>query len=115
MVAEEIGTAEMRRSPFREAPPTSAEVVIGKRLKGSMKAGQPFTLGLLEEPKAVLEGDFVHVDSINGQAQISFEARAQSGGRKGDIVLIQNPFNGRSFRSRVVGKGKVEAQASLTK
>lgn len=115
LVAEDISTTPAQRSPFRDEFVLKAEAAIGKKLKRGMKAGEPFAAASLEEPKVVMEGEYVHVVSTDGEAQVSFEARAQTGGRKGDIILIQNPLNGHSFHSRVIEKGKVEAVASLQK
>ncbi|MGI8743257.1 MAG: flagella basal body P-ring formation protein FlgA [Bryobacteraceae bacterium] len=63
-------------------------------------------------PRVVTAGDVVQVSAVSGQAQITFDAKAQSGGRKGDSILVKNPSNGRTFRATVTDKGKVEVHPS---
>ena len=89
----------------------SPEQAVGFVLKQDIAAGQPIPSAALEPPREVLPGDMVHVNSMAGLAQLSFDAKAQTGGRRGDSILVQNPSNGRTFRAVVVDRGKVLAQA----
>jgi hypothetical protein len=62
---------------------------------------------VVRPPEAVTRGGRVTVRTLAGSAQLSFEATAESDGRTGEMVLVRNPWNGRRFRGRVEGEGKV--------
>ncbi len=85
---------------------------VGKRARRSIPAGSPIRANLVEAPREIGPGDVVQVSVVDGQAQISFQAKAQAGGRKGDTILVQNPSNGRSFKATIVDKAKVEVRPS---
>jgi hypothetical protein len=57
--------------------------------------------------RAVERGERITVEVTSGAARLAFQATAQSGGRQGDSVLVQNPENGRLFQAKVIGDGKV--------
>ena len=107
-----LGQVELRvlkRFPFSPGLSIATEAVVGKVVKYEIASGQSVHSKALEEPKEVEPGDTVRVESSSGMAQINFDARAKTGGRRSDTVLIQNPGNGRSFRAVVTGKGQVRA------
>ena len=90
----------------------NVDQAVGKRARRSIPAGSPIRANLLEAPREIGQGDVVQVNVVDGQAQITFQAKAQSGGRKGDTILIQNPSNGRSFKATIIDKAKVEVRPS---
>ncbi|MDQ2944730.1 MAG: flagellar basal body P-ring formation chaperone FlgA, partial [Acidobacteriota bacterium] len=90
----------------------NVDQVVGKRARRSIQAGSPIRANLLEAPREIGQGDVVQVSVVDGQAQITFQSRAQSGGRKGDTILVQNPSNGRSFKATIIDKAKVEVRPS---
>ena len=110
--SEQIELTTMKVSTFTSGFLHEVNQAAGRNLKRDIAAGQPITSAELEEAKEVLAGDLVHVDAISGQADISFDAKAQASGKKGDTVLILNPANGRTFRAIVTEKGKVQARTS---
>jgi hypothetical protein len=57
--------------------------------------------------RAVERGERITVEVTSGAARLAFQATAQSGGRQGDSVLVQNPESGRLFQAKVIGNGKV--------
>ena len=90
----------------------NVDQAVGKRARRSIPAGSHLRANLLEAPREIAQGDAVQVSVVDGQAQITFQAKAQSGGRKGDTILVQNPSNGRSFKATIVDKAKVEVRPS---
>ncbi len=111
---EQVELRAVKISPFTSGFLSELSQVAGRKLKRDIAAEQPVLSGALEESKDVLAGETVHVDAISGQADISFDAKAQGSGRKGDTVLLLNPANGRTFRAIVIDKNKVQAQISQT-
>jgi flagella basal body P-ring formation protein FlgA len=63
----------------------------------------------------VLRGETVRVEVNDGGARLTLEARAESSGSRGEMVLISNPVSSRRFRARVEGKGRVSVNSSLLK
>jgi flagella basal body P-ring formation protein FlgA len=110
--ADQVSVIHVLSSPFAAGHSQSIDAVIGRVVKRDIAKGQPIPATALEEPRDVLPGDVVHVEAQNGQAQISFEAKAKTGGRRGDSISMQNPVNGRPFQAVIIDKGKVQAKAS---
>ncbi len=111
LAPSDVGIAEEAFYPLPDGLVTRLEDAIGEELRCGVPAGRPIARPILDHAKEVLQGETVHVDSISGKAHISFDAVAQSAGRKGDLIQIQNP-NGRSFQARVVDKGRVEVRSA---
>lgn len=99
-----------RQFPFVSGHLPTLDEIIGKIARHDIVAGHPVPSNAVEERREVESGDTVRVESASGLAQIHFDARAQTAGRNGDTILIQNPGNGRRFRALVTGKGQVEAK-----
>ena len=55
----------------------------------------------------VERGEQVTVEVTSGAARLAFPATAQSGGSKGDSVLVRNPETGRLLQAKVIANGKV--------
>ena len=68
-----------------------AGIRLGKILKRDVVKGQAILGALLEQPKEVIQGETVNVEAVSGQAVINFDSKAQTGGRKGDVILVQIP------------------------
>jgi flagella basal body P-ring formation protein FlgA len=103
---------ERKRFPLSPAPLDSAEQAIGKTVLRSIAAGDVIAASALAEPREICAGDTVRVTALSGSAQIHFEARAETGGRKGDTILLENPGTGRRFRARVMDKKEAQVRAS---
>jgi flagella basal body P-ring formation protein FlgA len=58
----------------------------------------------------VNRGDAVHVEVSSGAAHLAFVAKAESGGRSGDVIAVRNPSSNRIFRARIKGKYQVVVQ-----
>lgn len=81
--------------------------VIGHQAVRSIRPGQAIEPQMLREADAVKPGDLVSVQVLSGSAQLHLTARAESAGGIGDIVALQNPAGGKTFRAVVQGEGKV--------
>ena len=97
---------KLPRFPLRAAAVIpSLDTVVGRLARRPIHAGQEIVPQLLEEPKEIRAGDTVRVAAQAGNARVSLDVLAISGGRKGDTVVLKNPTTHTSFRAVVDGKG----------
>jgi len=93
------------RFPLRAATVIqSLDTVVGRFARRPIRAGQEIAPQFLEEPKDIRAGDTVGVAAEVGNARVSLDVLAISGGRKGDTVVLRNPTTHASFRAVVDGK-----------
>ena len=83
--------------------PGQIEGLIPRRV---VAAGAKLPLRLLERPKEIRRGDRVIVEVAEGQARLSLECKAESGGRQGERILLLNEASGKRFSAEVAGAGK---------
>jgi flagella basal body P-ring formation protein FlgA len=111
---EQIRIAELLRFPSRRgAAIDRTETVAGRVSRRPIRAGQEILGEMLEEPHDVRSGDTVRVLAISGNARITLDAVATSGGRKGETIVLRNPSSRASFRAVVDGKDLALVRASL--
>jgi flagella basal body P-ring formation protein FlgA len=89
----------------------SAEEAAGRAPRRTIRAGAPVPADILEAPHEIERGEMVSVEVTSGAAQLSLKAKAETAGRKGDLVMLRNPDSGRRFQGRVEGQGKVTIDA----
>jgi flagella basal body P-ring formation protein FlgA len=106
--AADIRVETARGLPFRPQAAATPEHVLGKMARRPIPAGRPILPGMVDSPRDISAGDAVHVLVASGRARLDFEGRAEGGGRRGDLIAVRNVAGGRSFRARVVERGKVE-------
>jgi flagella basal body P-ring formation protein FlgA len=106
--------ASQVRSELVEAFPTltKAGAATGDKVTGmiplrSIAAGSEIRLDNLVRPLDVARGDMVQVEVRLGKARLSLNCRAESAGRKGEMIAVRNPESSRVFRARVEGKDRV--------
>ncbi|MEI7959253.1 MAG: flagellar basal body P-ring formation chaperone FlgA [Verrucomicrobiota bacterium] len=61
----------------------------------------------IEPPKEVEKGQILQVEAQQGKVYLKLEGLGETSGRTGELVLVRNPQNGRTFRARVQAPGKV--------
>jgi len=98
--------------PLSEAAIGTLEEAAGKLPRRSIRAGSVLFASLLEAAKEVERGEEVSVEVLSGGAQLRFRARAETAGRRGDLILVKNPSNGRRLTARVDGEGRVVIDAN---
>jgi hypothetical protein len=59
------------------------------------------------KPRDIERGDQITVEVTSGAARLAFPATAQSGGSRGDSVLVRNLENGHLLQAKVIANGKV--------
>lgn len=86
---------------WREQPLSRTEDIGGRGVRTPLKAGAVIFASLLSEVPVVRRGETVHVEVCSGLARLHFDAVAEGSARKGDVVELRNPLNGKSFRARL--------------
>jgi len=76
----------------------------------SIQSGDRLVPAMLDDPPEVVKGEKVHVQVTAGLARLSLDAVAQSGGKRGDTILLHNPLSGRNFRALVTDRGEAVAE-----
>ena len=60
----------------------------------------------LDAPADVLRGERVRLEIRSGQALVLLDGQAQSSGRRGELIGVRNPSNGKILRATVTGRGR---------
>lgn len=84
-------------------------LILGKKIKNAMSAGDTFSLRNLDEPKAVARNQEVILLIKSGDISVSAKARMMDDGRKGQMVDVINVANKKRLRARVIDENTVEA------
>jgi flagella basal body P-ring formation protein FlgA len=109
--ASGLRVEEAEEFPFGQASIRELNRVVGMVPRRTIREGEPVREWLLTIPREVSRGEEVEVRVESGEARLSFIAKAETGGRAGDHVLVKNPENGQRFAARVESKGKVTVLA----
>lgn len=91
--------------PCPRAPPgllLHAHAATGQRLRAAAKKGQPVRAAQLAPVREVNSGDHVAV-RIAGLDRVLIQARAVTSGRRGEIVILENPLNKSRFKAQIEG------------
>ena len=99
--------------PREEPAIQKAADVVGSMPRRRISAGESLRDSLLIWPNDVNRGEVVHVEVTNGATRLQFEAKAASGGHRGDRIQVVNPTNGKRFSAVVEGKGEVVVRHPL--
>lgn len=100
--------------PSREnlglTPPVSPLGMVAVR---AIAAGAEIHPEFLALPNDVNRGDAVQVEVRSGGAHLAFVAKAETGGRSGDMIAVRNPSTNKIFRARIQGKDQVLVQTEF--
>ena len=107
---EDCRIGKKRYPPFVPPPLRDASALERTTASRKLKAEEPIYQALLVRKPEVEAGKPVELKVVNGGAQLRFQAKAASSGRRGDSVAVTNPVNGKRLEGRVVGQGSVEVR-----
>lgn len=102
-VREEV-TEAYPLSSGRGLPLSQVEGLLPLR---TLPSGAEIRADDVGKPYEVNRGDLVHVEVRAGAARLTLTGRAESAGRVGDLVPVQNLDSSRVFPALVEGKDKV--------
>jgi flagella basal body P-ring formation protein FlgA len=106
IAASDVQLQDSDEFPHSTAPLASLEQAIGKIPRRLISAGAPLMALALDEPNEVEAGQSVVVEVRSGTATVTVEAKAESAGRRGEMLSFRNPASGKVFRARVEDKGR---------
>lgn len=87
--------------------PSSAEEIVGKRLKRSVQKNTVITKDLLEDEYLVKKGDVVTVKFENEKMMISTKAISLERGKLGDTIKVKNMTSGKEIVGLISGAKEV--------
>jgi flagella basal body P-ring formation protein FlgA len=105
-----VETAEI--FPREESALDRIEDAVGASLRRSVQSGDPIYASLLRLPNDVDRGQVVSIEVASGSAVLRFDARAETAGRQGDRILVENPITRKRFSATVTGRGTAMVDAS---
>lgn len=105
---DQIEETTTRSSPLIIQRSHTASEYVGMIPSRSVKRGETLDFSLLSAPLLVERGSIVRVNVIDGAAELVFEAKAETSGRAGDTITLQNPTSQERFHARVTGPGTSE-------
>jgi flagella basal body P-ring formation protein FlgA len=109
---EQVETKKLE-APFYGHPFLSDPAdAIGKRVRRSVREGEPLVDADLTEAPVVAAGQAVEVEVRNGPLCIRETGQVEQSGRKGDMVMVRNTRSGAKFRARVESAGRVTVTLS---
>lgn len=110
VLAGDVALQEAEEFPRRAPALASLDKAIGRIPRRSIPAGSPVPASALDEPNDVELGQSVLVEVRSGAAMVTIEGKAESSGRRGDVVSVRNPESGKLFRARVEEKGRASVE-----
>lgn len=102
------------RFPLGPQPLSDISDIAGRVARRSIPAGRVLFPEMFEDPPAVARGDAVRVEVLSGAIRLAFDARAETGGRPGDSILVWDPASQKRLKAKVNAKGKVTIEALKT-
>jgi flagella basal body P-ring formation protein FlgA len=102
-----IERAQLREEAF-DGPPGLPELsqIVGWVPRRAIPAGTAIERQWLDLPADVVRGEPVQVEIRSGRARVLLEGQAQSSGRRGEVVGVRNPANGKILRATVADRGR---------
>jgi flagella basal body P-ring formation protein FlgA len=107
---EDIRLERLPQHPSATPTPDHLDALVGMTVRRTARTGTPLVPSLLTKPREVAAGDKVSVTVEAGQARLSLDAQAETGGRRGDRIVLKNLTSGQRFRGVVAGPGQVKVE-----
>ena len=102
------------RFPFATPALADPAAVRGKQASRSLAPGQLIVPALLVAANEIERGDAVDVEVASGGVSLRFAGRAETGGHRGEILVVTAADTGKRHRARIEEKGKVVISADIT-
>jgi len=109
-----IERSQLREDPY-EGPPGLPDLsqIVGRAPRRPIPAGTAIERQWLDAPSDVLRGELVRVEIRSGRALVILEGQAESSGKRGEVIGIRNPANGKILRATVADRGCVVLSADV--
>jgi flagella basal body P-ring formation protein FlgA len=102
-----IGRGQVREESY-EGPPglPNLSETVGWVARRPIPAGAAIERKWLDAPADVVRGERVRLEIRSGGAWVILDGQAQSSGRRGEVIGIRNPANGKILRATVADRGR---------
>lgn len=100
---------QLKRGPFEYVE--VMENVLGRKIKQTIAAGEPFSVRMLDAASVVGRNQPVTMIVRTGSVEISAKATTVDAGGKGQVVDVINLANKKRMRAKVIDQQTVEAVA----
>ncbi len=84
------------------------EDVLGRSAGMDLKAGTPVRFSEINDPPMIHRGEVVQGLVITGNVEISVSVRAQTDGRAGEEIVVENTDTHKVLRAKVLDENKVQ-------
>jgi flagella basal body P-ring formation protein FlgA len=103
-----IGRDQVREEAY-EGPPGLPDLseIVGRVTRRPIPAGTAIERQWLDAPADVVRGEHVRLEIRCGGARVILDGQAQSSGRRGEVIGIRNPANGKILRATIADRGRV--------
>jgi len=107
-----IGSTQLREEAYEGSPglPDLSQTV-GWVPRRPIPAGTVIERRWLDAPADVERGEHVRVEIRSGRATVFLVGEAQSSGRRGEVIRVSNPANGKMLHATVADRGRVVLEA----
>lgn len=105
----DLQLAEAELGRLRE-PCQDLDELIGKKVRRTIRAGEPIECQSIEFPPMVQRGELVTIVASKGYLTLSATGLARQDGKKGDIIKVRNSSSQKDVPCRVIGPGLVEVE-----
>ncbi|HTQ54219.1 MAG TPA: flagellar basal body P-ring formation chaperone FlgA [Bryobacteraceae bacterium] len=103
-----IARGQLRLEAWTGPPPLpDISEILGRAPRRFIAPGTPIQTQWLEDPAEIRNGDLVEVEVRSGQTRLLLEGRAQAAGKRGQVIPVRNPGNGKVFSAVVRARGRV--------
>ncbi len=109
----QVRLEERTEFPYPPVPETPAASVVGKVSRRTLAAGDVVLIELLTSPPAVTRGEMVQVTLVDGAMTLQFAAKADSTGKPGDTVVVENQDTHVKFQGTVEAPDRVVIRAAI--
>jgi flagella basal body P-ring formation protein FlgA len=103
--AHQVESVNVTESPLRFVGEQTAAIYVGKLATRSLPEGSYLDSKSVRQPSAVVRGEVVKVDVVDGATHLRLEARAETTGNIGDRITLINPSGLRRFQATVTSPG----------
>ena len=110
LTVDDCRLGETKYPPFAPAPLRDMAALERTVAARRLNANEPIYQALVVPKPDVEAGKPVDLKVVNGGAQLRFQAKAASSGRRGESVAVTNPANGKRMEGKVMGQGAVEVR-----
>jgi flagella basal body P-ring formation protein FlgA len=120
-----VATAALRRGTLLDAddvslryqdisrldkPIFAIDEIVGKRLKRSVRLGEPLQRHRVEFPPVVKRGDRVVIQAQSAGLLLTAAGEARQDGRSGETIQVRNSSSQKTILCRVVAPGQVKVE-----